>query len=563
MKTLVFCSSLVCFCAFGSFAQNCGFELFEQAVVRDPELTSIKDSVHTDLYNWLKTDSRSRLYDQRIENPYSYLKDNSSGNRSLCGYDNSYIGWGDAPTTIGGTLTAADLDGGDYFTVNNLLANRTYRISTCGQNDFDTQITVYPQGGGGAVAHNDDACANNQSEILFCPTISGNYDILLDEWNCDWTILVNTDVTVELIYQNRPVYTVPVVFHVVYNTPEENVTDAEIYDQLDILNEHFRRQNAGLYQVPAAFRGQSSDPLIEFCLAQQNPYGNATSGITRTYTSVDYFPQNNGFYCQPSPPICLFDPTAGGTAPWDKNNYVNIWIGDLEPGKCGIGYSAHPLIGYGFSPQYQGVGVAIDYECFGALSGNQSPGRDEGRTLVHEMGHYFGLWHLWGADDNELCASDSVVDTPPQSEPHFGIPSFPEVDDPCVSIYPGTMFHNYMDYSNDEVTNMFTYKQAAVFDYALFNWYQSLIDSEGCQPGLTTSIDEPVIEANNNALLTSGGIELTEELSRIEIYDLFGRLIMTSSEVSKIDLSAMPKGFYIMRTYNRNKLAGVQRVVLR
>lgn len=534
-----------------AIGQECGFEHLEVEIVRSPELTGIKDSVNLDLYNWLENDERSRLRNQRVENPYSYQKDFSSGSRSLCGYNNDYVGWGDAPTVVGNTLTATDLYGGDYFTVYGMQANRSYRISTCGQNDFDTQITVYPQGGGGAVAHNDDACSNNQSEIIFCPTVSGNYDMLIDEWDCDWTILVNTDVTVELIYENRPVYTVPVVFHVVYNTPEENVSNTEIQVQLNILNEHFRRQNIDLHDVPAPFRGQSSDPLIEFCLAQQDPNGNATSGVTRTNTVIDEF--------QPlpcSPNNCLFDAAQGGANEWDRDRYINIWIANMSGSQCGLGFPKHPFL----QPLLSGLGVVIDYQCFGTISGNQLVSRDEGHTLIHEMGHYFGLWHPWGPEETISCATDSVSDTPPQEEPTFGVPSFPYTDN-CSTIFPGVMFPNYMDYSNDEVTDMFTYRQTAVFDYALFNWYQPLINSDGCQPGLISSIEEQIGQSNQGALLTSDRIDLSDGVSRTELYDLTGRLIKTSQGEKRVDISMLPKGFYVIRKYRGAKLTGTQRVV--
>ena len=39
------------------------------------------------------------------------------------------------------------------------------------------------------------------------------------------------------------IITIPVVFHVIWNDPIENISDNQIYSQLDILNEDFRFLN--------------------------------------------------------------------------------------------------------------------------------------------------------------------------------------------------------------------------------------------------------------------------------------------------------------------------------
>ncbi|MBL4655689.1 MAG: PKD domain-containing protein, partial [Bacteroidia bacterium] len=100
-----------------------------------------------------------------------------------CAYDNVlYLTW-TAPTVIGGTVSSSCTYGGEYNTVTGMAAGSTYRIYTCGNTAFNTQLTIYPAGGGVSVAYNDDFCGV-QSEISFTPTISGDYDIMLDLFNC-------------------------------------------------------------------------------------------------------------------------------------------------------------------------------------------------------------------------------------------------------------------------------------------------------------------------------------------------------------------------------------------
>tara|TARA_B110000211_G_scaffold172317_1_gene194513 strand:+ start:283 stop:732 length:450 start_codon:yes stop_codon:yes gene_type:complete len=81
------------------------------------------------------------------------------------------------------------------------------------------------------------------------------------------------------------VITIPVVVHVVYNNSTNNISDAQIQSQIDILNEDFRRLNADTSSTPLTFQSVAADVEIEFCLASQDPDGITTNGITRTLTS--------------------------------------------------------------------------------------------------------------------------------------------------------------------------------------------------------------------------------------------------------------------------------------
>src|ERR1044071_1303933 len=75
---------------------------------------------------------------------------------------------------------------------------------------------------------------------------------------------------------------IPVVVHVVYNTPAQNITDAQINSQIDVLNRDYRRANGDIGTVPAVFAGLTADTRIEFQLATTDPGGSPTTGITRT-----------------------------------------------------------------------------------------------------------------------------------------------------------------------------------------------------------------------------------------------------------------------------------------
>ena len=90
------------------------------------------------------------------------------------------------------------------------------------------------------------------------------------------------------------IITIPVVVHVVWNTNQENISDAQIFSQIDILNQDYRRTNIDQL-THQMFGTLYADTEIEFCLANTDPNGNFTNGITRTQTSQTSFSiQNDG-----------------------------------------------------------------------------------------------------------------------------------------------------------------------------------------------------------------------------------------------------------------------------
>ena len=99
---------------------------------------------------------------------------------------------------------------------------------------------------------------------------------------------------------------------------------------------------------------------------------------------------------------------------------------------------------------------AVDYATDGcnvlAASMPQSPvpayGYDEGKTAVHEVGHWFGLLHTF--QDNTCSTSDPgdyIADTPQESVSTSGCPSR---KDSCPGDPGLDPINNYMDYSSDE-----------------------------------------------------------------------------------------------------------------
>jgi hypothetical protein len=261
----------------------------------------------------------------------------------------------------------------------------------------------------------------------------------------------------------QTVYNIPVVVHVVYNTSAQNISNAQIQSQIDVLNEDYRRLNTDKTNTPSAFSGVAADCELSFCLAGISPTGAVTTGIIRKSTTVNSFTDDDAVKYNSS----------GGDDAWPASSYLNLWVCNLGGG----------LLGYAQFPGGAAAtdGVVILYSSFGR-TGNVTAPYNKGRTATHEVGHWLNLHHIWG---DAGCGNDLVSDTPTQQTSNFGCPSFPHTT--CSNGANGDMFMNYMDYTDDGCMNMFSAGQKARMKalFASGGARASLLTSAGC--GGTTS----------------------------------------------------------------------------
>jgi hypothetical protein len=350
---------------------------------------------------------------------------------------------------------------------------------------------------------------------------------------------------------NGASYTIPIVFHIVLPNPAV-VTDAQIQAQLDTLNKDYAGTNGDSIIIPSYFKPFFGSSGIQFCLAKQTPDGDPTTGIERVVAGRPSFSNTDN--------DAVKHTATGGVDGWDANNYFNVWVCTFSNGL--LGYATFPGDGDGND---NNQGVVVEYR---SLPGGAFGGFNTGKTLSHESGHYFNLYHIWGDDDGACTGTDFVDDTPNQANASSGCSTGIKTD-ACTAGGNGIMYQNYMDYSNDNCLVMFTPLQVARMESALLAYRSSLLSSTGCQPPVLynydaqlKSINEPVQRICNSSFtpvvtirnrgtqtLTSLKISAVIDNSVPAVFNWTGSLTQLASTDVSINSITTTAGAHTLKIY--------------
>jgi gliding motility-associated-like protein len=269
------------------------------------------------------------------------------------------------------------------------------------------------------------------------------------------------------------IVTLPVVVHIIHNGGSENISNAQVLQGIQDLNDAFA--NKGYYD-PAT--GVNTD--IQFCLAQRDPNNQATNGITRDVSPLTNMTMETD------------DINLKNINRWQPTCYINIWlVKEINSNSIGSG-----VAGYAYLPSAHGStfdGIVEEARWFGSSPANSG-------VTIHEMGHYLGLYHTFNGDctnNNCLTDGDHVCDTPPDQSRGAGCnPSAnscttdtddPSVNNPFRAIGLGgkgdvaDMSNNYMDYSPFSCYSSFTQGQKDRMNFFIQNTRKSLLACKSCE----------------------------------------------------------------------------------
>jgi len=327
-------------------------------------------------------------------------------------------------------------------------------------------------------------------------------------------------------------YTVPVVVHIISQNPYA-ITDQQIIDSINNLNDAFA--HSGVYAI-----GPGANTGITFCLAKTDPDGGISNGITRTKSVLSDFDAD------------IENDRLKNLVSWDTKQYCNIWYVEgfkseiLTSFSCGVWSRTHEDGYAGLS----GDGDSRDGIVTSSL----------GTLLVHEMGHYLGLKHIFeGGCANNNCTvdGDGVCDTPPQSV-KGGSCTAPQ--NSCSSdtssgfnVDVPDLNSNFMSYSGT-CTNEFTQGQATKMRNILATVRSSLSAQGKCNPPCPENIQAkftrnnwfPAVGDNINFTSTSAGGSNYE-------WSVDGTVVGTNSPAYSQSFPVAGKYKITLKVYNANR----------
>lgn len=339
-----------------------------------------------------------------------------------------------------------------------------------------------------------------------------------------------------------PVYTIPVVFHVIHKGEAvgsgTNISTAQLESAIDALNRDYRRtsEDGGIAQ------GAGPDTEIQFCLAGVDPNGNPHSGINRVNgTSVSGYSSNGlttGFSGN--------EESVKDLSRWDHRYYMNVWVVseiDNNGADGNVNSFFGGTLGFAYLPSTFG-GNLVNGDLDGIVILNLAVGNDPNgtngyrlwsagltnRTLTHEAGHFLGLAHPFSDNNPNSCTDGDGIGDTPNARQVSAFSCNPS------GLCSGQMVENYMDYMPEQCQDQFTNGQTNVMRGTLAGARNELVNTSNC--GVSTDYDASI----SAIIQPSGSLCNTTFTPEVTLYN-YGSTTLTSVQIQYFVDSQSPSTF--------------------
>jgi hypothetical protein len=202
---------------------------------------------------------------------------------------------------------------------------------------------------------------------------------------------------------NPPSISIPIAYHVITNGSQGNVSNSQLNQQLNVLNNAYSGTGFSFYTASVDYTDNSS-----------------------------WYTMNGGAESQAKSALNI-----------DPYTTLNIYIAGIGGGLLGWATFPSSLNG---NPSNDGVVILNE-----SLPGGSAAPYNEGDTATHEIGHWLGLYHTFQGGCNGQ--GDYVADTPAEKSPAYGCPSG---RDSCRRDSGNDPIENFMDYTDDYCMDRFT-----------------------------------------------------------------------------------------------------------